>query len=252
MEFKPNLDNIILEIRYEGGHLYFDRCGQCLLDIENECPGWLTRSADVNTGTIERIEKQYRVGFNHMKFDFTARQAFKTDLDEIAAEMSKVWRIVQANLSVDVFVRIGYRALYLLAAESVEKAESQLRNSTLNVSIPESLESPKYDIRTRQTTTAFVKDGIEYRVQLGSITRYESVDPSNILSGDPRALSQRQKEYRLTQLKQMAEYSGNPMYAIALDIDCAEFNPSKISVVDYVMDRNDVISEDFLPVLEEL
>jgi len=251
-QFPPKLDNLVLEIRYDNGNLYFDRCGQCLSDVERECEGWLTRNTDAATGTMERLDRRFRVGFNNRKFDFSAQQASETDLEEIAEEASGIWRIIQANLGLDTFMRIGYRPVYLLATRDVDEAEDMLRSSELNVKVPDNLSQPSYDIKSRQTVIQFTKDSIEYRVKFGSITRHEAVNPSNILSGDPRALSERQREFRIEQLRQMAEYSGNPMYAVCLDVDCVTYEPEGASIVDYVLGQNETIKRDFLPILEKL
>ena len=249
--FEPKLESLVFEIRYDYGYLYFDRCGQCLLDIEKECEGWLTRNVDVATGTLERIDKRFRVGFNSIKFDFSAEQAFKTDLEDIVKEIAAVWKIIQINLDLDIFLRIGYRPVYLRATSDIDEADLFLKQSELNIKVPENLDQSGYDISTRQTVTHFIKNQIEYRVKFGSITRHEAVNPLNILQGDARALSKGQKQHRIEQLKQISEYSRNPMFAVCLDIDCVKYQPKSISIKDYILDKNRIIEEDFLPILEK-
>jgi hypothetical protein len=114
------LDTVAFQIRYGSGHLYYDRCGQCLLDIEQACDGWLTISADINSGRLERPDKSFNVGFNNSSFDFVAQKANNIDFKEFAQEVSLIWKIVQANLGLNEFLRVGCRFQYLKAYESIE------------------------------------------------------------------------------------------------------------------------------------
>ena len=119
----PLLDFVAFEIRYGSGHLYFDRCGQCLLDTERECLGWTPISADIQSGRLENPSKSLYAGFNNQRFNFTAQKASKLAMSEIAKEISCLWNIIQANLGLDEFVRIGFRLNYLLATESIDEAD---------------------------------------------------------------------------------------------------------------------------------
>ena len=53
-------------------------------------------------------------------------------------------------------------------------------------------------------------------------------------------------------MKQLKEYSANPMYAVMLDIDCVTYNPERVSAGEYIKKQIDVVRNDFLPILEKL
>jgi hypothetical protein len=245
-------DTLIFEIRYATGHLYFDRCGQTLLDIEGECEGWLAGPVDPQTGTLERPDKWYRVNFNNSKFDFTADKAHKNKIEDIANECSKIWRIIQANFGLEEFIRIGCRINYILPTGSIEESEKLLKKATLNVNYPERLNNPEFTIKTRQIITMVSKNKLEYRLQLAGVTRTEGVRPSDIVRKDPKTLSKNQKKFRLARLQQLREYSANPMYGVYLDVDCAQYAPPKIEVDAFINGQFKTVKEDFLPILEEL
>jgi len=137
--FSPTMDNLHFQITYTFGHLYFDRCGQCLNDIERTCEGWLTTSVNQLTGALERPEKSFILNFNNTQFTFSARKASETDIKDIAKEVSNLWKIIQANLGLDEILRIGCRINYLLATKSVEASEKHLQKAELNVKMPENL-----------------------------------------------------------------------------------------------------------------
>lgn len=251
-KFPPILDTLIFEIRYASGHRYFDRCGQTLLDIERECEGWLGIAADPQTGTLERADKNFRVGFSNSKFDFTTGKANKEELAEVAKEASIIWKIIKANLGMDEFLRVGCRLKYLMAMRSIDQAEKALRKSELNIKLPDSFHNSGYSVKSRKVVTVLIQDEVEYRIELESLTRTESVHPSGILSVDPRLLSKKQDKARVEQLRQLKEYSVDPMYAVSLDVDCVQFKPKTVAIEKYILEKSQIVKKDFLPILEKL
>ncbi len=173
-------------------------------------------------------------------------------MGEIAKEISCLWNVIQANLGLDEFVRIGSRLNYLLATESIDEADKLLNQSKINLVIPDSLLDDGYSIKTRHLIVILGKDGTEYRVELAAITRYEGLAPPDIVRTDPRLLSKRQKEFRIAKLKQMAEYSANPMFAVNLNVDCARLNTETLSVEEFILKQAEVTENKFLPFLGEL
>lgn len=248
----PLLDSVSFEIKYSSGHLYFDRCGQCMLDIEREYPDWVSTLVSVQTGRLENATKSLYANFSHERFNFTAEKASRLEIKEIAKEIFSLWTAIQANLGLDEFIRIGFRPHYLLATESLDEAEKRLNRSKINLMIPESLKKEGYIIKNRHLVVVFDKDATEYRVELNTITRHEGLPPPDLVKTDPRLLSQRQKDFRLARMKQMAEYSANPMFAVNLNVDCVKFNPETLSVEEFILKQNEVVERDFLPFLGEL
>ena len=249
---EPVRDNLAFEIRYGAGHLYFDRCGQCLLDIERKCSGWSMVSVDIQTGRVQNPSKAMYANFNHNQFDFTAAKTHTRSIEEIAQEASNLWTIVQANLALDEFMRMGFRLFYLLPVSSTDEAEVRLRRSEINVQLQQTLLDKGYSIKTRHIIVVLLKDSTEYRLELAGVTRHEGLEPSDLLRGDPRALSKRQRELRVAQLKQMAEYSANPMFAVSLNIDCVRFDVEHPSVEEFILEQAQIVKETFLPILEKI
>jgi hypothetical protein len=104
-KFKPVLDTLILEIRYDFGNLYYDRCGLCLNDIEESRKGWHAIVASNNTGQLEDPEHNFIVSFSNRKYDFTANkiESSGTNIPIIIDEATHIWKIIQANLGLTEF-----------------------------------------------------------------------------------------------------------------------------------------------------
>ncbi|MGO8990460.1 MAG: hypothetical protein ACLQGU_02540 [bacterium] len=249
----PVLDYVSIEVRYGSGYLYFDRCGQCILDIERECPGWIATSVTVQLGILENATKSLYVNFNNERFSFTAQKASKLETKEIAKEITSLWTAIRANFGLEEFIRIGFRSSYLLATESVDEAENRLKRSKFNLTVPEPLlKKEGYAIKNRALVVVLAKDHTEYRVELNAITRHEGLPLPDLLKTDPRLLSKRQKDFRLARMKQVNEYSANPMFAVSLNVDCAKLNPETVSVEEFFLKQTEVVEKDFLPFLGEL
>lgn len=248
-DMPPLLDHVAFEIRYGSGYLFFDRCGQCLLDIERECPGWTPTIVNIETGGLENPSKSMNANFNNQHFSFTAQKASKLTVGEIAKEISSLWNIIQANLGLVEFIRIGSRFNLLLATQSIDEADKRLEQSKINLTIPDSLLNDGYTAIHRQIIVVLAKGGTEYRVELSAVTRHEGLAPTEILRTDPRVLSKKQNEFRIAKLKQMAEYSANPMFAVNLNVDCVKFNPETVSVEEFILKQTEVVEKTFLPFL---
>jgi hypothetical protein len=248
----PTFDYAAFEIRYASGHLYFDRCGQVLLDVERKCPGWTITSATTQTGALENPSRWLVLNFSNQIFNFVAQKAWKLEIGEIAREISGLWNIVQANLGLEEFLRIGLRLNYLLATESEEEAQRRLKKAEINLKMPQAVLDDGYSIKTQQLIAVFVRGGTEYRVELAGVTRHEGLVPSDLVKSDPRILSKRQKEIRIAKLKQIAEYSANPTFAVGLNVDCVQFSPETLSVEEFILKQAQLVNQTFLPLLTKL
>jgi hypothetical protein len=250
-KFPIVLDRFIFEVRFGSGYLYFDRCGQSLLDIMHQRHGWLPLSINPQTGTLENPAKSFIMTFNDHVFNFTADKPSKTSVEEMADEAAALWKIIQVNFNLEEFTRLAARLYYLLPCISIEEAEKILNKSEFNVSVPSDIEN-RFNVKNRHPVVVFERNNTEYRVALNTITRYDGIQPSDILTIDPRLLSKDQKTYRIAKQQQLVEYTANPMYAIVLDVDCVSIQPEIIKVKDYIVEQEKEIMSNFLPILERL
>ncbi len=248
----PVMDSFHFEIRYIYGNLYFDRCGQCLNDVERSCDGWYVASVDPTRGMLEKPDKAFTLNFNNERFNFSSQRASRTDIETIAKEVSSLWKIIEANLGLEEYTRQGCRIYYLMGTKSLEDAEEIIEKASLNLKIPDQLLKSGFKRKNANLIVIFERENFEYRLHLTAITRYEAMNPDNLIKTDPRLLSTNQKQIRLAKLKQLTEYSANPMYAVSLDVDCYELKPKKISIEKFIIEQSRIVQSEFLPILEKL
>jgi hypothetical protein len=245
------LESIVFEIRFGDGHLYFDRCGACLLDIERECSGWTVAQGAQNSGTVIYPAGYSTAIFNNSHFVYSVTKAFKRDLDDMGKEASKLWKIVQANLGIEELVRVGCRIIYYIPCLSIEEAERRLEKSKINLQLPDNI-LPNFRVKSRQVVATFENGDFGYRIDLKCVTRVDGLQPSQLLASDPKFLSSKQKEARIAQLKAREEYIAEPMYSIDLDVDCFEVTPQNISVEKFMSEQFSIVQNNFAPFLRSL
>ena len=208
----------------------------------SRCPDW----------KIENPGKSLVASFNNTEFSFSSQKPYKLTIEEISREISSVWKIIQANLALEELVRVGVRFSYLLPTKSTDESEALIKRSKLNIVLPEGLQKDIYSIKNRQIIVVLSKDDTDYRVELAGVTRNEGLNPSELIRTDPRLLSNQQKQFRLEKLKQLNEYSANPMFAVHLNVDCSNYDLEFLSVEEYVLRQYEVVKVDFLPILNNL
>jgi len=172
------------------------------------------------------------------------------DIRSVAREVNNVWKIIKANIGIDEYLRQGCRLYYLRATTSTEEAERLIDKAEINFEIPKRLIDSGFGRKNIHLTSIVTRGPYEYRIQLMSVTRYEATNPDVLIKADPRFLSNKQREIRIEKLKRMSEYSSNPMYAACLDVDCYQALPEKVSVEEFIIEQEDVVKSQFVPMLE--
>ncbi len=249
----PGFDSLSFEIRYAFGHVYLDRCGQTLVDLERECEGWLAGESDPRSGGAARPDHDYSMQFGPSRFNFSVQRTNNKTIEEISLEISSVWRIVQANLSLTEFIRISCKFYFIAPTQSVEVAEKRLAKSVLNIQYPDSLPEDVYKRTTRYIKAGFERDGFEYQVELTGIRRAFGANPAQLAITDTRLLSKRQNEVRIAELKRASEYSVNPMFGVQFSVDCFQYGPGEnLSIEEFVSEQYIIAKKDFYPIIEEI
>ena len=250
LPFKPRLDKIDFGIKYECGHLYFDRCGQTIVDIQNIFPNFLFTEANAQGSTMTSVGENITISFSYDRFIFSIEALKEDTIINAINYCQTIWKIVQGNLNLDLFNRIGCRMFYIVPADSREDAEKLIGRSGLNISYPDSLISKNYEPKVRHIVSILQKGDIEYRLELKGIARILGRPPSHLEITDPKALSRNQRNAQIELLKARTQYSREPMYAVQFDIDSYCYEPENIQLENFIKQQISITKSDFLPILE--
>ena len=249
--FKPRLDKLVFEVRYDFGYLYLDRCGQTIVDILKSSPDWLLDNSPKYT-TIIDIGRNLTVQFANDKFIFTAESINRDNLDNFKGICQYVWKIIQSNLGLDTYIRVGCRIYYLLPTNSRDESEKRIRRSKINIILPKEITSNGYHSKVNQVLTILEKEATEYRVELRGITQITGRSPSYLDIQEPRLLSKNQRKAQIELEKARTHYSSLPMFAVQLDVDCIQFQPITIKPQAFITEQLSRVDNDFFPILEAL
>jgi len=241
---QPILDRWIVEIRYTFGHLYLDRCGQTIVDLEAKDPYWIVNEANPASGTLTHTRDNVNLQFTPHLFNISAQEPKANFLELV----EQAWGIVKRNLALHEITRIGSRFQYLAAATNETDAEKAIAQSSLQMKFPEYLKG--FAVRARHFVTVIERDEVEYRLELAGITRREGQLPPS-LNHEPRFLSSGQRDARIELEKQRARFLKSPKYAVMLDVDCVlPFGKAgKVVPHQFAAQQHQVVKSEFLSLL---
>lgn len=246
------LDSVVFHIRYAFGHTYLDRCGQTLVDIEQNIPDWIAGDVMPQSGNVHNLGKGYDVKFSSDFFQFVAKRP-KQSIEDIFENIDSIWRVICQNLGLSEFIRVSIRFNYLFPTKSYEDSERYIKKADIKVNIPQDIRDKGYSPKITSYIAVLEKEEMQYRVEMKGIYRAEGVDPSGVYVRDPRTLSTKQKEARLAAMINRSEYFKNPMYAVNLDVECFLDNiPEVFLPSKYIKEQNEIVQNDFYILLEKL
>lgn len=246
----PTLDQVTLEVKYGFGHRYLDRCGQTLVDIEQQFPEWSFESATPDKGVVRHHKTQTNIVFNNASFNATSSSP--GELMSLAKSIHSIWDIVRANLGLSDYYRIGARFQMMLAKPSIDDAKRAVLRSSLATPLPKALADKQYKRLSEESVITIQGGQVEYRIALLAATRTENVRPSPLLHLDPRNMPKNLRGKMKDVLAETNRYIKSPMFGVVLDIDAAVYDPEKVSPRDFLLQTNQTIEDEFLWILKEL
>ena len=233
------LTSAVVEIRYERGYRYLDRCGETLIAIEKADPSWKPDKVNPQGGVIRNVKSNLLFGFSSIKMDLTQSDVPNRNVEILARQIGLLCKIVAETLFIDTFSRIGVRFWYLYPTKSLEAGEeilSRLRNYTINKELEQLFD---LTITNRSFVTILEKGQKGCRVGLSTVRQTgnsgsladsdlgPSIPPHKTREDQHRALIQKMRSDR--------EARTSPPFAILLDIDNYEKDPKDVKPDEAVL-----------------
>ena len=170
------LNRVILELRYDEGYLYWDKCGETLLDIQRKFPEWKWDGVSTELARLKNLRRNMELVFNYSNIRFIQNEV--ENLNQFKETIEKVTPLIVEKFEINKFKRVGNRYLYVLPLENPEQGKKIIQKSPL-IEINEE----KLDLFGKDSTkTSFVvhieNENFHYRIELVGIERVEM--PKNI------------------------------------------------------------------------
>jgi hypothetical protein len=201
------LNSVILELRYDEGHLYWDTCGEMILDIQRISPEWRWDGVSTELAKLKNLRRNMELMFNYSYIRLIQNEV--DNLNQFKESVEKITPRIVEKFKIEKFNRIGNRYQYVLPLKNPEQGKKIVRDSTLIEVSEEKLALFGKD----STKTSFVlhieNKNLHYRVELISIERI--------------AISRNIK----------VNERFNPKYGLRIDVDIAIINEIKSSDFNY-------------------
>lgn len=201
-----HLSKVILELRYDEGYLYWDKCGETLLDIRKNFSEWKWEAISTELTRLKNHTRNMELVFNYENIRFIQNEV--ENLNQFKEATGKITPIIVKSLEINRFKRAGNRYQYVFPLENPNQGKKIIQKSHL-IEIPEEKlalfgENP---IKTNFVIHIENKDS-HYRVELVGIERL----------GVPKNIKVDEKF--------------NPKYGLRIDVDIATVNEVNSSDFD--------------------
>ncbi len=200
------LNRVILEMRYNEGFLYWDKCGATLLDIQKGFHEWKWKNISTELTRLENHTKNMELVFNYENIRFIQNEVENLNQFKLAA--GQITPLIVEKLDIKKFKRVGNRYLYVFPLENPDQGKKIIQKSSL-IEIPNKKLSLFGGEPTKTAFVVHIENGnSHYRIELVGIERIE--EPKNVRINE----------------------RFNPKYGLRVDVDIATVNEVNASDFD--------------------
>jgi hypothetical protein len=232
---KAVLSSQVLEIRFDRGYRYYDRCGEVFLILEDV----LTKETDKlwmvgevkPQGAVLRCPDLDAVVVLDAKQVIVEQEPIVGGLNFIHA-CRTVWVVVETRLGITDITRVGSRRKHTVVTDTFDEAEALAVKHS-----PVSAWTPGEDADLKATgagvtgmfTTDDQKRGV--RVEVGAVMKIGTpLQIDERLKVPPHFLREGQHKALIAQLQRRKELEKNPDTGMVIDVDVFELFPEKFQV----------------------
>lgn len=199
-------------MRYDRGHLYFDKCGQTINEITEKLSDFNFRAIEEgNIAVLDNLKDRMTVSFAWNKLDIS--QIAVQNVNKFQNVASVFSDIVLKNLSIDrsLITRIGNRYWFVLKAPNEEFANEVIRKSGTIKTDWSNLDKLGGNFTKGSSTVVLQGDKYFHRIVLTAIKKTEP---------------------GVVKTKEELEYF--PELAILIDVDVYQDNPKSLDVKGFI------------------
>lgn len=221
-----HLNRVILELRYSDGHLYWDRCGATLIEIEKEFPEWHWERGHEDIGFLINPKRNMELSFNYGRIVFVQNEV--ENLNQFKEATDKITLLVVKTLEIKKFKRVGNRFQFVYPLETKEQGKQIIQKSQF-------IQIPKDKLTIfgeKADKIAFVVvlecNNLHYRIELESIERAEMPPSIKI------------------------DEQFHPKYGLRVDIDIAiinEVKSSEFNCVDFIQSNKNFLESNLIKMI---
>jgi len=237
---KPKLLQRILEIRYNRGWRFFDRCGEILYIFEQLLPTetgktWLADDIGPAGAKVKCPELDVDLTFSAQMLHIEQSPAEELfDLEHLGRV---VYATIAARLDLREVTRMGFRQIWLVGTDSIEEAEHQsIVRAPCSGGWPV-LDNDAIRSRSVEVVTTYESHDHDRGVRFAMRPGFKLDAPLHIdsrLRQPPRSLPEGQREALIQQLRRRKQLETGPQAGVLVDVDYYLTNPKDMSVQSFL------------------
>jgi len=232
MSEKHTLLQRIVEVRYERGYRYLDRCGEVMLILDELLPQetgkvWLPEETAPSGARLKCPQLDITLHFNAERMNLSQSPAEGSRLD-IGRLAQAIFTSISARFDLRIATRFGLRQIWMVPNDSIEEAEAaSLHRIPLRASWP--VPAPEgMKIKNADLAVTFEvpnhSAGIRFQVRPGS--RIDApLEVDERLNLPPHMLPSGQREALIDQLRRRKQKEEEPLAGLVVDVDYYSLRP---------------------------
>lgn len=236
---KSTLTNQTVEIRFDRGYKYFDRCGEVFLILEDVLTQdteklWLV--GDVKPqGSVIRcpdLDAMLVLDSKHLVIE---QDPVISEFDFIRA-CRTAWAVVETRFGITEVTRAGSKRTFTVVTDTFDEAERlSVRHSPVGSWL--TLENAEFAPRSADVTcdyaTADRKRGV--RLQVNAVMKLGTpLQIDDRLRVPPHLQNKDQHEAQVAQIRRRREQEKNPDCGMVIDVDVYELFPEKFKIEPFL------------------
>lgn len=205
------LSSVILELKYGGGHLYWDKCGETISDIQKNNIEWKWNGTSAESAELVNPYSNMTLMFNYNYIRFNQNEV--DNLNQLKESAESIVPIIVKKFKIEKYQRIGNRYRYVFPLKNPEEGKKIVQNSSLVVIPGDKLALFGENATKTSFVVRFGNNNKQYRVELIVIKRDDI--PRNI----------------------KVDERFNPKHGLLVDVDIAiidEVNAAEFNCSDFI------------------
>lgn len=222
------LNRVVMEFRYDEGHLYWDKCGETINNIQKDYPEWQWSGTSTELAKLKNIHRNMELEFNYRYIRFI--QVEVENLSKFKSATEEIVPLITDKFDIKTFKRIGNRFQYVFPVKNPAEGKEIVHNCPF-IQIPEN-KLALFGQNSEKTSflVRIENDNTQYRLELQGIER-ESL-PKNITVDD----------------------RFNPKYGLLVDVDIAIITEVKVAdfnFSDFVQSNKKFLEHNLVKFIEK-
>lgn len=240
------LRQMVCEVRFNDGQLYLDHCGRLLKGLMKDSGDWIIGPDPSPKGTsVLNIVSGMHLNFSSNAASLTVDQTEATEIiseDEAEVFLQQVEPVlgfVVDELQATEFMRLGFRETYYFSCDSKEESEEWISGLGVLTVAPSVFEAYKAKPEAIGLRLVLEAENCRYRIALDGIERPAQVPVGEMtLNIHKASLHEKQGKALTEALKKKRQRQLDAAFAVKLDIDAFQLEPTEPNIGEFVRERH--------------